>query len=414
MKRYVLAPRPDHERNAQDYFVYDLALLHGLTLLRNDIREHRYPTVARPPTLIVSHNPDHLADARFIAAWGSSRDVPIVVHLHCHVRYFAKYGTTDASLFSNRENIELCLRYAHTVVVPATFMIDDLKSHITNLRGDLRFEVVANGARKSLYYPSTFDQRREFRADVARIANVTDQRAIPQDKKLVGFVGRVENSKGLQLLEGLASAHATGEQLGDVCLLVQFRFQPDSAEHEACMKNAMRLREANKDFIRIYADQAPRGTDRPTRHFDLLLLPSLSEVQPMVVLETLSCGVPAVVTRSTKFFDELEKLNFGATEFGAVDLPERFRDGSGGIAELVETDDPAKIVHDLIDAIKLIPRYDDAQRVALSKKADLAGFSDPTMYKRYLRLYDDAIEDFERRRLEAPISSECLTRTAAG
>ena len=33
-----------------------------------------------------------------------------------------------------------------------------------------------------------------------------------------------------------------------------------------------------------------------------------------IVLEALSCGVPVVVTRSTKFFDELEKLNFGAAE----------------------------------------------------------------------------------------------------
>jgi glycosyltransferase involved in cell wall biosynthesis len=416
MRRYVLAPRPDHERNAQDYFVYDLALFHGLTLLRNDVRENRYPTVAGAPALIVSHNPDHLADAGFIAVWGSSRDVPIVVHLHCHFNYYPKHGTTDASWISNRENIELCLRYAHTVVVPADFMVDDLKSHHPDLRSDVRFEVVSNGARKSLYYPSTFDQRKTFRADVARIAGVADQRAIPKDKKLVGFVGRVENSKGLQLLEQLAAAHASGQQLGDVCLLVQFRFQPGSAEHEACMKHAMRLRQANMDFIWIYPDQAPRGTDRPIRHFDLLLSPSLSEVQPMVVLEALSSGVPVVVTRSTKFFGELGKLNLSATAFGAVDLPERFDQGSAGVAELVAADNPARIAHDLIDAINRVPRYDDAQRVALSKQADLAGFSDATMYKRYLRLYDDAIEDFGRRRSEAltaPMSSENVTTAAA-
>ena len=64
MKRYVLAPRPDHERNAQDYFVYDLALGHGLTLLRNDVRRHCYPDITDSPALIVSHNPDQLADAR--------------------------------------------------------------------------------------------------------------------------------------------------------------------------------------------------------------------------------------------------------------------------------------------------------------------------------------------------------------
>jgi hypothetical protein len=115
-------------------------------------------------------------------------------------------------------------------------MVDDLKSQLPDLRSDLRFEVVSNVARKSLYYPSMLDQRRAFRADVAKIAGVADQRAIPKDRKLVGFVGRVENSKGLRLLEELAAAHASGQQPGDGCLLVQFRFQPGSAEHEACMK----------------------------------------------------------------------------------------------------------------------------------------------------------------------------------
>jgi glycosyltransferase involved in cell wall biosynthesis len=145
-------------------------------------------------------------------------------------------------------------------------------------------------------------------------------------------------------------------------------------------------------------------------------LPSLSEVQPMVVLEALSSGVPVVVTRSTKFFGELGKLNLGATAFGAVDLPERFDEGSAGVAELVAADNPARIAHNLIDAINLVPRYDYAQRVALSKQADLAGFSDATMYKRYLRLYDEAIEDFGRRRSEAltaSIGGESVTTAAA-
>jgi hypothetical protein len=69
----------------------------------------------------------------------------------------------------------------------------------------------------------------------------------------------------------------------------------------------------------------------------------------------------------------------------------------------------------LIEAIKSIPRYDDAQRVALSNKADLAGFSDATMYQRYLQLYNDAVENFDIRRLEAPTaaSGADLPRIAA-
>jgi len=404
MKTYVLSPRPDHERNAQDYFVYDLALSHGLTLLRNDVRQDRYPEPVGPPALIVSHNPDQLADTRFIATWGASREVPVVVHLHCHLNYFPKHGARGLSSSSSRENVELCLQYAHTVIVPASFMIDDLKSQLPNLKSDLRFAVVSNGARKSLYYPSTSDQRSQFRHGLAKLAGVADQHAVPQDKKLVGFVGRVENSKGLQLLEQLATAHANGKLPDDIRLLVQFRFQQGSADHETCMKNAMRLREKARNFIWICPDRAPRGTDRPMRHLDLLLLPSLSEVQPMVVLEALSCGVPVVVTRSTRFFDELDRLNFGAAEFTAVDLPERFGTGAEGIAELAEADDPARICQELADAIDRIPRYDDAQRMALSKKADLVGFSDVTMYKRYLRIYHEAVEDFGRR---------CFRRTNA-
>ena len=94
-------------------------------------------------------------------------------------------------------------------------------------------------------------------------------------------------------------------------------------------------------------------------------------------------------------------MNLSATAFGAVDLPERFVQGSAGIDELAAADHPEKIAQDLIEAINRVPRYDDAQRLALSQQADLAGFSDATMYKRYLRLYDDAIADFGRRRSQA-------------
>jgi glycosyltransferase involved in cell wall biosynthesis len=276
-------------------------------------------------------------------------------------------------------------------------MVDDLKAQVPELRSDLLFEVVSNGARKSLYNPSTFDQRRQFRSGIGRLASVSGQRPIPPDKKLVGFVGRVENSKGLQLLEQLARAHADGEALGDVALLVQFRFHAGSPEYQTCMKNALRLRDINRDFIWVYPDQAPRGTDRPTRHFDLLLLPSLSEVQPMVVSEALSCGVPVVATRSTRFFDEMEKMNFRGDEFAIVELPERFGAGAQGIAELSEADDPPRIAHHLIDAINRMPRFDDSQRRALSGKADLVGFSDDAMYKRYLRIYHETVADFGRR-----------------
>ena len=184
-------------------------------------------------------------------------------------------------------------------------------------------------------------------------------------------------------------AHAAGEALGDVALLVQFRFHPGSPEHQTCMKNALRLRETGREFIWIYPDQAPRGTDRPTRHFDLLLLPSLSEVQPMVVAEALSCGVPVVATRSTRFFDEMDRFGFALrnswrSSSGAT------RGGSPGHRRAAGRRRPrARIARDLIDAISRIPRFDDARRLGPVQEADLAGFSDATMLQRYLRIYDE-------------------------
>lgn len=407
MRRYVLAPRPDHERHAQDYFVHDLMVFHGLTLLRNRkdrFYEHHYPDTLDAPALIVSHNPDHIADARFITHWGLSGNVPIVVHLHCHFNYFPKAGTSEISKISNRENIASSLCYAHTVIVPAEFMVEDLRMNVPNLRPDLKFEVISNGARASLYYPSTLIQRLKFRKDVALITADIFTRAgeplqgeIPANKKLVGFVGRIENSKGLQLLQELALLNETEGELSDACLFVQYRFQPELNQYESSAAKAKELREINKNFVWIYPDRAPRSTNRPMRHFDVLLLPSLSEVQPMVVLEALSCGVPVVATRSTRFFDEL-KQRFRNDEFREIPLPERLLEGSNGIETLESADDPRALAHELVGAINAIPNYDDTQRMLLAQKTELAGFTDATMYKKYLRVYDDVVEDFGKRR----------------
>ena len=67
--RYVLAPRANSALFAQDYFVYELSEIPGYQLLKN-LHDNSYITLPASPELIVSHNPDQLADARFIRHWG--------------------------------------------------------------------------------------------------------------------------------------------------------------------------------------------------------------------------------------------------------------------------------------------------------------------------------------------------------
>jgi glycosyltransferase involved in cell wall biosynthesis len=244
--RCVLAPRPDHERVAQDYFVYDLTLFHGLTLLRNDVFVHRYPELRQAPNLIVSHNPDHIADRKFIEAW---RDYsPIVVHLHCQYRYFeSKELRGPFSTFSNRENIDICLQHADIIIVPAGFLADDLRSLSVKLKPSAKVEVVSNGARQSLYYPSTFRQRTNFKANLPALTSsqpTLAQRQLPLDKKLIGFVGRLEDLKGRQLLEILVRENATNYRLADACLLLQFRYQPGNEEYDRCRRSAEALNQS--------------------------------------------------------------------------------------------------------------------------------------------------------------------------
>lgn len=121
------------------------------------------------------------------------------------------------------------------------------------------------------------------------------------------------------------------------------------------------------------------------------LIPSLSEVQPMVVLEALSCGVPVIATRSTKFFDELTRV-FTQTEFNQVSLPESFKDGDVGIVTLAQKE-VEELALRLVSAVDSMTRYDDQQRAILSQKATNAGLVDSIMYARYLALYQQAIEE---------------------
>jgi glycosyltransferase involved in cell wall biosynthesis len=388
--RYVLAPRPNSALFAQDYFVYELSEIPGYQLLKN-LHDNNYITLSARPELIVSHNPDQLADARFIRHWGG--EVPLVIHLHYHYRYFE-----ENDRISNREHIRECLRYASVVVVPHGFLIDDLRANVPDLRTNINFIVVSNGARKSLYYPSRLSERNKFKKGITKLFDI---RQIPLERKIIGFVGRLENKKGLQILQALVDKCTNEDILKDSCLLIQFPYWHGVKKREDYRRTAEALRQKNRDLVWFFPDQGPRLSNRPMRNFDILFVPSLSEVQPMVVLEALSSGVPVVTTQSTRFLRDLsEKLGFEKTECRTIPLPAIFDEGAacrdfGERGPQWTPDD--NLLNNVVEALKAIPVYTDEQRINLAAKAESAGFSDTKMYAEYLRIYDEAVADFGKK-----------------
>ncbi len=281
--------------------------------------------------------------------------------------------------------------------MPSEFLIEDLKKNVPDLRLDMKFRVVSNGVRKSLYYPSDLSERNKFKRDITKWFGIPQ---IPIERKLIGFVGRLENKKGLQILQALAELRAKEAILKDTCLLIQFPYWHGVREREDYKQKAETLRQASRDWVWLYPDQGPRCRcpNRPLRYFDVLFVPSLSEVQTMVVLDALSSGFPVVTTQSSRFLRDLnEWLGFEKTECWTIPLPGMFDDGAAD-RDFGERDPPwtpdDKLINSVVEALKSILVYTDEQRINLAAKTESAGFSDTKMCEEYLRIYDEAVAEF--------------------
>jgi glycosyltransferase involved in cell wall biosynthesis len=376
--RYVLAPRPNEELFAQDYFVHDLSLFHKFTLLRNG--PTRYPHPLHDPELIVSHNPDEPHDADFLADYGGR--VPIVVHQHVQYEFLKDAGPA---------NLRKALPWATIGVVPCNSALHSMRRNF----GFVDWRVVHNGARKALYFPSAEPERVAFRAKLQQTKN------IPEKAKLIGFVGRLEDAKGMQIVRTVA------EQVGriDAALLVQFPNWPatrkkDEDDRQRYLVEANRLERNLRGRFVAYPDQGPRLPNRVVRYFDVLLMPSLSEVQPMVVLEALASGVPLVATISSGFFHDLRGLGIDERECRLIPLPTEYAEGASERKQITDDRDLKLITDAILQELKTLDPLDDNGREELARKADRAGFTDSKMYAKYLNIYDEAVLCYEQTSVE--------------
>jgi hypothetical protein len=113
------------------------------------------------------------------------------------------------------------------------------------------------------------------------------------------------------------------------------------------------------------------------RFFDVFLTPSLSEVQPLVVLEALVSGVPVVATDVTPFYAELRK-EMPALEPSSMQiapLDKRFSQGATARESTLTDFEVTSLSQDLIDKIKNVGIYGYKEREQLYTQMILVGFT---------------------------------------
>ena len=357
-RQYLLA--------GQDFLVSSMVTQCGLSLLLKP--EGRYSIPATRPELVVSINPHERCDADCLQTMFNS--VPIVVHLHHQLEYLDGARRSDAIR---------SLSFASAIVVPAKF----LRRKVKALFPHIPVHVVPNGVPEKLFYPASPEERSAFRA----------QSGISETQLLVGIVGPMTEAKGLQVIKSICS----GINDEDVALFIQYPdWQAITEDVGASYRQIAReLKARSPAKIVLWPDSTPRLAPRPIRHLDVLIAPSLSEVQPLTTLEALVSGVPIIATRSTPFYEELLEAGVRYRWCRTIPLPKRFKEGSKEMSRLNLTEEEAgMIAKNMIGVLGNHQPISDRARQTMTRKMKKLGFSETVMCDSFRDIYAEAIVRF--------------------
>lgn len=134
-----------------------------------------------------------------------------------------------------------------------------------------------------------------FIPDPAARTSVRNEHAIPEDAKVVLFLGRLKRDKGvLELIRAFT-------ELGDAQDTFLFIIGPDEEHLTGQLEGIAKAKIAQIRFVPY--------TDEPQRYLasaDLFCLPSYREGFGSVVIEAAACGVPAVATNIYGLSDAVE------------------------------------------------------------------------------------------------------------
>jgi len=349
----------------QDFLVASMSQYCNLRQLTNLSERYSWPSA--PPELIVSINPHERCDADFLqAVFGSAA---IVVHLHNQLQYLEG---------QQRSNAMRSLSFASCIIVPSNF----LSSAVQKLFPQIPVHVVPNGVPQRLFYPASEEECVEFRAE----------HRLPRKKLLVGFIGALTDAKGLQVVRSICSKMSARE----FTLLLQYpAWSVSRGIGDLYGRIATDLKARNPSDILLWPDISPRTAPRPVRYLDVLISPSLSEVQPLTVLEALMSGVPTIATKATPFYDELVDSGVKYVWCRTIPLPARFKEGSLERSKLTLTDEEAgTIADDIIGVLGDHQQIGPRDHETMPLKIKELGFTEDAMCSSFSKIYDQAVLSF--------------------
>ncbi len=353
LRRFLLVPR-QHLAYGQDFPIGGMVEhCHLSYLFKGD--GQRYHLNEARPKLVVSQNPDDPADAELLHEL-SGKTATVVIQ-HCRWNYFDEL---------QKRNVERSVLAATICVSPCEFLAAEMKRQFPMTQ----WCVAGNGVRPDIFRPAQGQERADFRL----------KHMISPEHLLVGFVGRLETAKGTQILARLARKI---EGL-PIILFVQFPGWEQIRSRKKLWGDYLRLaneiRQCNPHQVIAEPDLHPRATERPVRFFDVLVLPSLSEVQPLVVLEALASGVPVVSTVCTSFLPDFKASMPELAAFTTLlDLPSRLQEGDTPRSSSLREEEVEGLASKMLDQLKQSRSLSFGERERISAALLEHGFSEAAM-----------------------------------
>lgn len=228
------------------------------------IFEYAIKNIKPEPDLIHAHfsYPDGYGTIKLAKKW----KVPLVISALGTIERKVAYEGS----YTSKQIIE-AMNFADKILSVS----EDLKLHIVNLGiNEEKVHVVPNGV-------DTVKFKSAGKAHARNLLN------LPQDKNIVLFVGALRKIKGVDyLIEAAKDFVSMNTNL--------FMVGRDDGLRKGLEKRAQELKIA--DHIRFTGPVSHENIPLWISASDILVLPSLSEGRPNVILEALACEVPVVAT----------------------------------------------------------------------------------------------------------------------